>query len=36
MKIYFNKDKLSFFIMTPYLLWSSYALLLNTAIVILN
>jgi tryptophan-rich sensory protein len=36
MKIFFNKDRLSFFIMTPYLLWSSYALLLNTAIVILN
>tara|TARA_B100000780_G_scaffold240439_1_gene182563 strand:- start:118 stop:582 length:465 start_codon:yes stop_codon:yes gene_type:complete len=36
MKIYLNKDKLSFFIMVPYLLWSSYALLLNTAIVILN
>ena len=36
MKIYLNKDKLSFFIMAPYLLWSSYALLLNTAIVILN
>jgi benzodiazapine receptor len=36
MKIYLNKDKLSFFIMTPYLLWSSYALILNTAIVILN
>ena len=36
MKIYLNKDKLSFFIMVPYLLWSSYALLLNTAIVIIN
>ena len=36
MKIYLNKDKLSFFIMVPYFLWSSYALLLNTAIVILN
>jgi benzodiazapine receptor len=36
MKIYLNKDKLSFFIMVPYFLWSSYALLLNTLIVILN
>ena len=36
MKIYLNKDKLSFFIMVPYFLWSSYALLLNTVIVILN
>ena len=36
MKIYLHKDKLSFFIMLPYFLWSSYALLLNTAIVILN
>jgi benzodiazapine receptor len=36
MKIYFNKEKLSFFIMIPYFLWTSYALVLNTAIVILN
>ena len=36
MKIYFNKEKLSFFIMIPYLLWTFYALILNTAIVILN
>ena len=36
MKTYLNKDKLSFFIMIPYFLWSSYALALNTAIVILN
>jgi benzodiazapine receptor len=36
MKTYLNKDKLSFFIMVPYLLWSSYALLLNTVIMILN
>ncbi len=36
MKIYLNKDKLSFFIMIPYFFWSSYALVLNTAIVILN
>ena len=36
MKIYLNKDKLSFFIMVPYFLWTTYALILNTAIVILN
>ena len=36
MKIYLDKDKLSFSIMIPYLLWSSYALILNAAIVILN
>jgi len=36
MKIYLDKDKLSFFIMTPYFLWASYALILNTAIAILN
>jgi tryptophan-rich sensory protein len=36
MKIYLNKDKLSFFIMVPYFLWTFYALVLNTAIVILN
>ena len=36
MKIYFSKEKLSFFIMIPYFLWTTYALVLNTAIVILN
>ena len=36
MKIYLKKDKLSFFIMIPYLLWTFYAFILNTAIVILN
>jgi benzodiazapine receptor len=36
MKIYLNKDKLSFFIMVPYFLWTLYALVLNTAITILN
>ena len=36
MKIYLNKDKLSFFIMVPYFLWTLYALVLNTAIAILN
>jgi tryptophan-rich sensory protein len=36
MKIYFKKDKLSFIIMLPYFLWAFYALVLNTAITILN
>ena len=37
MKIYLNKkDKLSFLIMVPYFLWSSYALVLNATIVALN
>jgi benzodiazapine receptor len=36
MKIYFNKNRSSFFIMIPYLLWSSYAFILNTTIVVLN
>ena len=36
MKIYFNKEKLSFFIMIPYFFWASYALVLNVAIVTLN
>ena len=36
MKIYFLKDKISFFLMTPYFLWSVYALVLNFNIFILN
>ena len=36
MKNYFNKDKISFYLMIPYLLWSSYALILNSSIFILN
>ena len=36
MKIYFNSNKLSFLLMTPYLLWSFYALLLNVSIFYLN
>ena len=36
MKEYYTKDKVSFYLMTPYLLWSSYALILNSSIVILN
>ena len=36
MKNYFNRDKSSFYLMIPYLLWSSYALILNSSIFILN
>ena len=36
MRIYFNKDKLSFYLTLPYFFWSSYALVLNTSIVVLN
>jgi tryptophan-rich sensory protein len=36
MKIYLLKNKASFYLMTPYLLWSSYALILNISIFILN
>jgi len=36
MKIYFKKNKLSFYLMLPYFFWSSYALILNFSIVLLN
>ena len=36
MKTYFVKDKVSFYLMTPYLLWSSYALILNSSIFLIN
>ncbi|MDC1093195.1 tryptophan-rich sensory protein [Pelagibacteraceae bacterium] len=36
MKEYFTKDKISFYLMTPYLAWSSYALILNSSIFLLN
>ena len=36
MKIYYKSNKLSFLLMTPYLLWSCYALLLNASIFYLN
>ena len=36
MKIYYSKDKISFSLMVPYFLWSSYALVLNFSIFILN
>ena len=36
MKIYYQVNKISFLLMIPYLLWSSYALMLNVAIFYLN
>ena len=36
MREYFTKDKISFILMIPYLSWSSYALVLNSAIFFLN
>ena len=36
MKEYFKKDKVSFYLMTPYVTWTSYALVLNSTIFILN
>ncbi len=36
MRIYYQVSKISFLLMIPYLLWSSYALVLNTTIFYLN
>ena len=36
MKIYYQTNKISFLLMMPYLLWSTYALVLNTTIFYLN
>ena len=36
MKNYFSMDKVSFYLMIPYFMWSSYALILNTSIFMLN
>jgi translocator protein len=36
MQRYLIRDKVSFYLMTPYFLWSSYALILNSSIFILN
>jgi tryptophan-rich sensory protein len=36
MKEYFFKNKVSFYLMFPYLIWSSYALILNCSILLLN
>tara|TARA_B100000963_G_scaffold273796_1_gene242038 strand:- start:1557 stop:2021 length:465 start_codon:yes stop_codon:yes gene_type:complete len=36
MREYFSKDKISFILMIPYLSWSSYALVLNSSIFLIN
>ena len=36
MKEYLMRDKTSFYLMVPYLAWSSYALILNSSIFLLN
>ena len=36
MRKYLSRDKVSFYLMIPYLLWSSYALILNSTIFLLN
>ena len=36
MKIYFKENRNSFYLMVPYFLWSSYALILNISIFFLN
>jgi len=36
MKEYLIIDKISFYLMIPYLAWSSYALILNSSIFLLN
>ena len=36
MSKYLIRDKISFYLMTPYFLWSSYALILNSSIFLLN
>ena len=36
MSIYSKKNKISFYLMTPYFVWSGYALILNFSIFLLN
>lgn len=36
MKLYFIRERTSYYLMLPYLLWSSYALILNFSIFFLN
>jgi tryptophan-rich sensory protein len=36
MRKYFSIDKTSFYLMVPYFIWSSYALILNSSIFLLN
>ncbi len=36
MKIYFRENRISFYLFLPYFLWSSYALILNFSIFVIN
>jgi len=36
MKMYYKINKLSFYLMVPYLLWSTYAFILNFSIFLIN
>ena len=36
MRVYFTKDKFSFYLTLPYFFWSFYALILNVSIAVLN
>ncbi len=36
MKVYYDKNRISFFLMIPYFIWSFYALILNISIFMLN
>tara|TARA_B110001452_G_scaffold205566_1_gene175580 strand:+ start:714 stop:1004 length:291 start_codon:yes stop_codon:yes gene_type:complete len=36
MRKYLSRDKVSFYLMIPYLLWTGYAFILNTSIFIIN
>ena len=36
MKKYFSRNKISFYLMIPYFMWTSFALLLNSSIFLLN
>ena len=36
MKIYYSKNRISFYLLIPYFLWSTYALVLNFTIFIIN
>ena len=36
MKEFFSREKMSFYLMIPYFVWSSYALILNSSIFLLN
>ena len=36
MKVYYKENRISFYLIVPYFLWSMYALMLNFSIVLLN